>query len=327
MEKLTEQCRDYLKETLGSFLIPQKWLGLRTLPLSIRERYECYTGSLFDVSCIFAVVKSSVQETPVNVRKHLNLIMKQSGLPVIYVHPAITSWNRKRLLQQHVPFIVPGNQMFLPPLGIDFREFYKKSDSVAVKSFSPAAQQVLLYLLYTDQTEPLTVVDLAEMFGYSKMTISRVFKEIKGFGVDLLLKSGRSTLLQPPGDKKSLWDEVLPGLSSPVIRRLSVNDAALKGQLLPAGESALALMTDLAEPSQRIFAMSTGQWRAAKQQDGIRVLDPSEQDGIIMEIWAYPPDRFNRDAVDTLSLYLSLRAHPDERIQASLSKLLEEFKW
>ena len=31
-----------------------------------------------------------------------------------------------QLVEQRVPFIVPGNQMYLPPLGLDFREHFRR---------------------------------------------------------------------------------------------------------------------------------------------------------------------------------------------------------
>lgn len=40
-------------------------------------------------------------------------------MPVVYVTTTLASYERKRLVQQKVPFIVPGNQLYLPELAID----------------------------------------------------------------------------------------------------------------------------------------------------------------------------------------------------------------
>lgn len=37
----------------------------------------------------------------------------------VYILQGLEAYNRKRLIQQKGPFIVPGNQLYLPDLGID----------------------------------------------------------------------------------------------------------------------------------------------------------------------------------------------------------------
>jgi hypothetical protein len=47
-----------------------------------------------------------------------------------------------------------------------------------------------------------------------------------------------------------------------------------------------------------------------------------------MEVWSYNPLLFaNNEAIDSLSLFLSLRDYPDERVQQQLETLINEFPW
>ena len=47
-----------------------------------------------------------------------------------------------------------------------------------------------------------------------------------------------------------------------------------------------------------------------------------------MQVWKYDPCMFMNDGrVDTVSLYLSLKDSPNERVQAALKEMLENEKW
>ena len=47
-----------------------------------------------------------------------------------------------------------------------------------------------------------------------------------------------------------------------------------------------------------------------------------------LEIWNYAPILLAKgDAVDRLSLYLSMKDHADERIQIALENLIEDMPW
>ena len=50
---------------------------------------------------------------------------------------------------------------------------------------------------------------------------------------------------------------------------------------------------------------------------------------MVMERWHYAPGLLSSDgqAVDQLSLYLSLQHDPDERVQGALKELLETMVW
>lgn len=74
--------------------------------------------------------------------------------PTIYVTDALASYERKRLIEQKVPFIVPGNQLYLPELGIDLREYFRQRAGSAESPLSPSAQALLITALLRPQWEP-----------------------------------------------------------------------------------------------------------------------------------------------------------------------------
>ena len=75
--------------------------------------------------------------------------------------------------------------------------------------------------------------------------------------------------------------------------------------------------------------MSSSGYRAALE-DGKLIRVPYVEDGaVVMERWRFSPGLLSSDgqAVDQLSLYLSLQHDPDERVQGALKELLETIVW
>jgi endonuclease III len=56
---------------------------------------------------------------------------------------------------------------------------------------------------------------------------------------------------------------------------------------------------------------------------------PAEDpDAVEIEVWSYPPKLFAVDGfVDRLSLWLSVKADHNERIEAALEEMMEKFEW
>jgi hypothetical protein len=46
-----------------------------------------------------------------------------------------------------IPFIVPGNQLYLPDLGLDLREYFRQRSPTAQSALSPSAQAMLITAL------------------------------------------------------------------------------------------------------------------------------------------------------------------------------------
>ncbi|HEX2924359.1 MAG TPA: hypothetical protein VHS28_10060, partial [Chloroflexota bacterium] len=100
------------------------------------------------------------EQQPGVVERQLDQVRSRIGMEVVYVRLAITSYNRKRLIERKIPFIVPGNQMYLPPLGLDLREHLRRLRGKR-HLFSPATQVMVLHLLLRKETMTVTPAELA----------------------------------------------------------------------------------------------------------------------------------------------------------------------
>jgi hypothetical protein len=84
----------------------------------------------------------------------------------------------------------------------------------------------------------------------------------------------------------------------------------------------------LAEPRITVMAISAHEWKSWLQQDKIVELKLPEPGSLEIELWKYAPAQFaDKERVDRLSLYLSLRNSTDERIQSALEALMRGMGW
>ena len=239
----------------------------------------------------------------------------------------LTAYNRKRLIEQKVPFIVPGNQMYLPTLGIDFREHFRRLHSEPAP-LSPSAQVLMLHALLRAGQDMLTPKEMAARLGYSAMTMTRAFNELEATSLGEVSTSGKERHLRLAATPQETWTKAQPFLRSPVKKRICIRRIAAASRGLRAGLSALADYTMLAPPARATHALSREDWKVLRQQHGVIEVPDHDPEALGIEVWSYSPAQFaDGDLVDPLSLYLSLRDSDDERVEASLEELMEQMKW
>jgi hypothetical protein len=327
MLNLVQKFEKYLLESLGVSITIEKWQKEKRLPLFLRDLYSFYECQLLHESCLVMEVRDEEEVTPATIRKHKQQIEDMWRHEIIYLHPSISSYNRKRLIEHKISFVVPGNQMYLPLLGIDLREHIKGMRSVK-KKISPSTQTVILFILYNWPRKGLTPSRLAQLVNYTPMTLTRAFDEIETTGLGNVEMEWRERVLHFEMDRKSLWDRSLDLLRSPVRKRVKVSLPYSTLPFLLAGESALSHHTMLAQSSHLTYAVSAQEWKVLQLNKEVTELKIHEPGSVEIEIWKYDPELFAREGiVDPLSLYLSLKGTKDERVEMALDTLLEKFQW
>ena len=99
--------------------------GGRKLPYFLQDTFEVRELTLLDRQILLAIDKRPERQGMANVRGQMDKLRQLAGIPVVYVSGTLASYERKRLIEQKVPFLVPGNQLYLPDLGIDLREYFR----------------------------------------------------------------------------------------------------------------------------------------------------------------------------------------------------------
>lgn len=319
---------EHLAKVLGLQVQLSPWSGVGRLPQYLSERYDVAATSLLSTPCLLAIARGGHRSD--TVRKDLQALSKLApdGTLAIYVVDAIASYERRRLVEQSIPFLVPGNQLYLPDLGVDLREYFRRRRADAPSVLSPASQCLLLTTLLRPWREQHHPSDLAQTSDYSTATAWRATKEWAAAGFAEHVDDGRSRVVRFSHGPREVWAQSLPHLRSPVRAVYwAMGDSPQTAAAPLAGLSALAAGTALAAPAHPVRAISSGDWQLALDA-GVTPVHGPDRDVTQYEVWRYPPRLFpDRPCVDPLSLILSLQECPDERVGHALQQLERDIPW
>lgn len=322
--------QQYLKDSLGLTIRVRPWPGAVKLPYFLQEAFAIRTMTLLGHQVLLANHRHARKEGLAAVRAQIDKLRAVAKLPVIYVTDALASYERKRLVEQQVPFLVPGNQLYLPDLGIDLREYFRRAAQAPALALSPATQAMLIAaLLHKPWRAVWEPAQIVANLGYTPMTLSRIVRELAAAGIVTLKRRGRERQLHTDLSPQEVWEQAKPMLRSPVTRTVWVRPTPkwMPPRVRVAGMSALAQQSLLADPPIPVYAVSAAQWKAATQA-GIKLLMEPAEGCCEWQLWNYSPELLSDTRkVDPLSLTLSLQNEPDERVQLALEELRKHFPW
>ena len=335
MTMLIKKLIKYIQETLNVAVTVNPWEESSRLPLFLQDDYAYYLAKIHGIEFLLMVDCGNKEWPPSIVGKHIDQLRSKWGGEVVYVREQVSSYIRKRLIDSGIQFIVPGNQLYLPILAIDLREYFRQK-RIIIHKFSPATQVLALYWIYHGGEigmEKETATKMAHILGYTKMTMSRAFKEIDAALTEIfpLGRVGFTNNITLQG--RELWEKFQPYWRNPVSQRhyLPKNIFDKEGIGIKAGLTALASYSMLAEPAQDIYAVSQKEWRMFKQKHNELIMDQLDTQNVEVEVWSYPPNFFEecgmRGVIDPLSLYLTLKESIDERVEIALEELLGGIQW
>ena len=321
-----ESLERYLGELLHERIDVRSFEGTRSFPSFIGRTYNLYETRILGRHCII-VARLGDTATPADIAKHIDIVRNATHATVAFATMTISAHNRSRLIGQGVPFIVPGNQLYIPDLAIDLREHFRASRHRQADGLSPAAQTVLFHHILNLDRNVTTPSLLAERLHYSAMSIGRAFDDLVATGLAETVRHGKERRIHFKAEGRHLLEEATPLLRSPVRSLKFVRGSAFGAHLKLAGETALSHLTDLASPRIDTFAVAASDWKAVSQTADLAETDRDEANCII-ETWSYDPAALsNTNTVDVLSLYAQFRDHRDERVAMAVDRLLENLPW
>lgn len=318
----------YMHTMLGNEIALKPSNTRQHLPLLLRTQFLLFEAKILNQDITFAIDGSAKELSPTIISKRLEQIQAKSKNPVVYVREQVTAYNRKRLIEHKVPFIVPGSQMYLPMLGLDLREHLEKLRTKP-QWLSPSAQAVLIHILLHPALQTVfTLKEISQALGMTTMTSSRSFDELESLGLAQKAIHNKKRQIIVGSQKEDLWQKALPYLRSPVKKKIFARVETKQSSGLVAGLSALAHYSNLDDPPHVIIALSLDDWRKLKTLNHIVEQPYVDTDSKEIEIWRYHPTLFGKDGVvDRLSLFLSLKDFEDERVEMSLKQMMEEVSW
>jgi hypothetical protein len=321
-----EKAKQYIEEILGESITLQsvkpKELG-SLLPFYMTEMYSFCKVQMMNNTLLIFEPKHKDELSILQLSKHQELIERKLHCKSAVVLHEIERFQRQRLIEKRVQFIIPGKQIFLPFWLIDLKEGNNNKRQKR-ESLSPAAQMMLIWYLLDKKKKidfnTTSLQALAKHFEYSPMTITKATNELASNDLCEFRTDGKQKFILFQQDKQELWHRAEPYLVNPVLKTIYVDHLPNGVGHIQSNFSALSEYSEMNPSSQKYYAIDktvfyglekTGEFKNSNEREG----------RYCIEVWKYNPEKFmeilhnDEFSVDPLSLYLSMKGNPDERTE------------
>jgi hypothetical protein len=233
-------------------------------------------------------------------------------------------------------FIVPGKQLFLPGMLLDLKDGDAIKSSLKEKQYLiPSAQVMVLYQIlglseFWD-IEKKSFKEIALKLNYSPMAISKAVDNLQTLDL-ITIKGEKEKYVQFNYDKVRLWEKIEENdfWNHPVFKRVYIDELPMEVKIWDCNTSALAEYSDMNQSRQNYVAIGRTEYNRLNKQNLFVNANPTEGT-YCLEVWKYNPGILTHTAifteliVDPLSLYLTLKNTPDERIEMALEQIEKKF--
>ncbi len=265
---------------------------------------------------LLLVAKGEMDYTNVQRRKISERIESIKHIPAVFYFDNLLTYERDRLVEQGVYFIVADKFAFVPTLIIN-----RLSTKSEIKElFYPSTQYILLYHLQIESLDGLSLKELEDKVPYKYKTIAKSIKQLEALGL-VSLEGSRNKKLVFELSGKELWDKASTNLIDPIKSIEYTSDVFPEGDI--GGISALSHYSMLA-PEDVPTRVLTAEW-VREHKYSIPELH-SFEDTQRIEIWKYPPSGTS-GYVDKLSLFLTLKDDNDPRVEKEIEIMMNKIKW
>jgi len=311
----------YFYENFGLIIKPVavKNSAINLLPVFLRA-LNFRAAEINNQRLVFIETDNYDDMTTENFRKRTSIIEGILNLPVVWVIGGIEAYKRKRLIEKKIAFVIPGKQLYIPFLFMEFREYKTIQNKKSIAKFTPSAQCLLFYFLLGNQITGVNFKTLADKLGYGQMTISRAADALVKTGI-AVIEGGKNKFLNFTGNKNEIWNKALPYLVNPVDKILYADIEKQKNCYI-SGINALSAYTNINGEYRKTYALAPAYEEQFFPGNTNIFYEPDERASVI-QVWKYDPGVLTKnEMVDPLSLYLSFKENEDERIQKEIEGML-----
>ena len=288
------------------------------LPLLLTGNFDFCECSIQDACFLLMIDKNNLQLSPGEIAKQTSFAENLLGKMTVYATESMPAYRRNRLLEKKVQFIVPGKQLYLPRIGIILQEA-RNTRIREHERLSICAQEILLLFLNGYLDSPMPLAGMFDLLPYSHQTVFTALDELESLKLLIRESRGRSKVIQFPKLSRTGLAKAESLLENPVKKTVGIKSAeTIADAACDAGTTLLAQRTILAEPVQREMAVRLKDFNKAKRN---LTLVPLQDAPIALQVWVRSPLLPGQHAIDNVSLRLTLKHHPDERVKIALSEL------
>ncbi|SCW43672.1 hypothetical protein SAMN02910456_01124 [Ruminococcaceae bacterium YRB3002] len=315
--------KELLEQIYGKKLI--KYIdGHYSLPLYLSDGRQMYDVQISDREFVIVYIMDMERFHIKVLKKQIVSYRNSMDSYVVYGFDKISTFQRRSLIENDIPFISRNGQMYLPFMGVYFDRCCKRVDEIRTQ-FMPVTQILFLLFLYDKKT--YTKSEAAARLGINPMSVTRASKQLTECGLIHEDKTGTEVLMTADySDRIDYFERARPFLIDPVQSDLFVTDRDQEWNMPAAGEYALSLRTDLGYPEYYEYAVFKND-PAVKDIVGIDPALEAADDLIRIQKWKYDPLLFSRDdQIDPVSLICSLGETNDDRVNKCLEQVRGEIK-
>jgi len=333
-----EHLQKYIKEVLDEIIVVNRLpeYEVSKLPMYVNQLYKIYTARLLDTELVLVQLVNANNLSIAQTEKQIRNLNKLFNKTVVLILDHVVSYNRSRLIKKKVNFIVPGKQLFLPGMLVDLKDGDAIKSSLKEKqNLIPSAQVMVLYQIlglseFWD-IEEKSFKEIALKLNYSPMAISKAAGNLQT--LDLVTIAGeKEKYIQFNYDKVKLWDKIEENdfWNYPVFKRVYIDELPMGVKTWDCNTSALSEYSDMNQSRQNYVAIGRREYNKLNKKNLIINANPTEGN-YCLEVWKYNPGILTHTAiftkliVDPLSLYLTLKNTPDERIEMALEQIKKKF--
>ena len=305
-------------DILGLTINFKKWNKEKQLPLFILNDYLIQKAIINNIECLSLTPKGDIPTLPA-FKKQLSIIREIENVPIFLQLNAISSFRKRNLLENKIPFILKDKMAYLP-----FMTTYLTNtqyEDKSIEKISLATQLLFTWILYQN-TNKYYVSDAVKSLGFSNMTLTRAYRQLCTTELFKEHKDGRKIFLTTSLSKVDLFNKMKAYLQPTFYSQGYILKKEITKDMILAGEFAFSQHTHLNPPKLKTYAIEKKHSKNIKLQRECYSYDEQVE----LQIWKYNPLLFspNPKNIDVISLILSLLGKEDERLDIEIENLLKK---
>ncbi len=310
----------YLKNILGCNVQKEEYELPLKMPQYLLNDYLYQKYTIENRECLF--VAPLVFSFPAY-KKQYQKIMEITNLQAVLFLKTITQYQRKILIEEHIPFVVEKSQIYLPFLAISLTEKFQKS--VDVEKFTPITQLVFLYMFYNKTR--ISVTDLAQKINCTAMSVSRSYNSLVDCGLFNMENDGVKKYIVQNLNDGDLLRNAERFFISPIEKTIHIQNNIDESEYISSGIYALGKKTMLGF-TKRDLCYAVYRKEKFNFENTVPKTLYTAENVITIEKWSYDPSILAQNGVvDDISLLITLKNNTDERIQIELEHLRSKYQW
>lgn len=309
----------YLEEVFEEKITIKKYPNVNQIPLILLNEYDFLQVDIHGNNCILMEINSNRIITE-KILKNFKILNKLDARQKVLVFDELRSAQRRKLVKNRIAFIVPGKQIYLPFIYLDFIEKFSSSID-AVEKFTVGQQLVYLYILKESKKEVIPV-ELVKALDLSMSSVNRAIRQFVKLG--LLLESGSATRKKYVRiERFKYWGLGKSFLISPVQKIEYIKEIPSGVDLFFSYDSGLSKLSMLSDSKYVTYAVSKKEFNKISRKLVLKDYELDSMNYVRIEVWKYDPSLFSHiDIVDIFSLYAAYMRENDPRVDKELEELI-----